>query len=712
MRTQMRAQMRALVAAAAALGIEAEYLDARGAVRTVPEASLRRLVELLGGPDEVDDGSLRPLIARREAPPTSAGDGEVRQSPQTEPLAETPPVTQKAEATPRTAKARSKRAGKSRVAEPAALLRILDGDRLVARMETPGDTLRVPDEVAPGIYRLAPDGAGKGEGAGTPSLIVAPPAAYQMEGVAAERVWVLAVQLYAVRSRRNWGHGDFADLVELVRLAASLGAAGVGLNPLHALFDDNPEQASPYSPNSRLFLNSLYIDLDAVPEFPGLRECGPDGEELAAEIERLRAAEFVDYAGVGAVKRKALRLAYARFRDTGSAERRSDFAAFRSERGLALTRYAAFETLRRRTGEVWWEWPAPWRCPDAAALARLREEAPDEMGYHEFVQWVADRQLAACQYEARRLALPIGLYIDLAVGVEPGGADAWSQQHAVVQQVEVGAPPDILNTAGQAWGLAAFNPRALEAEAFAPFADLLEAAMRYAGAIRLDHVLGLNRLFLIPFGFKPPDGAYVRYPLEAMLAIVALHSMRSRCLVIGEDLGTVPAELRGILADWGIWSYLVMLFERGHDGAFKPPEDYKRNALATFSTHDLPTFTGWRSGYDMQIKRAIGIDPGETDDEREQARVQLREAFGSEGLSAQWNLEFDNAVRFLARTPSRLLVVSIEDLLGMSDQPNIPGTMLEHPNWRRRLPVALEEFAQHPGLQHIAEVLREEGRAV
>lgn len=577
----------------------------------------------------------------------------------------------------------------------------------VGAMDASEANPRIPDEIPPGLYDLRPEHTQEGANVDRTSLIVAPQDAYQMEGLPAERIWVLAVQLYGVRSHRNWGHGDFTDLTALVRLAASLGAAGVGLNPLHALFDDNPEQASPYSPNSRLFLNSLYIDLDAVPEFPGLQASG-----LAAEIDRLRATEMVNYAAVGAAKRKALRLTYERFCSAGTAERKADFETFKTERGLALTRYAAFETLRQRTGEVWWDWPSPWRSPDATALQALRHEAPEEIGYHEFVQWLADRQLAKCRGEAERLRLPIGLYIDLAVGVEPGGADAWSQQDSIVQQVEVGAPPDVLNTAGQAWGLAAFNPRALEAQAFAPFTELVSAAMRHAGAIRLDHVLGLNRLFLIPFGCKPPEGAYVRYPLEAMLAIVALHSRRHECLVIGEDLGTVPAELRGILADWGIWSYLVMLFERRDDGSFREPKEYKRNALATFSTHDLPTFAGWRSGHDMQVKNAIGVDPGETEEEREQAHVRLREAFAGQGLNAEWDLEFETVARFLARVPSRLMVVSIEDLLAISEQPNIPGTMLEHPNWRRRLPVALEELAGHEGVQRIARVLREEGRAV
>jgi 4-alpha-glucanotransferase len=301
--------------------------------------------------------------------------------------------------------------------------------------------------------------------------------------------------------------------------------------------------------------------------------------------------------------------------------------------------------------------------------------------------------------------------VDLAVGVEPGGADAWSEQHSMIQQAEVGAPPDLLNTAGQAWGLAAFSPRGLEAESYAPFARLLRAAMRHAGAIRLDHVLGLNRLYLIPFGLKPQDGAYVRYPLQALLAIVALESVRHRCLVLGEDLGTVPEELRGILADWGIWSYLVTLFERRHDGSFRGPEEYRRNALVTFSTHDLPTFAGWVGGHDLRVKWTLGLDPGETPEARARAKSLLRDALQRCGLACTGELEFIDVVRFLARTSSRLLVVSIEDVLGLMDQPNVPGTVHEHPNWRRRLPVDLEDLASNEGLRRVAAALAQEGRS-
>lgn len=650
-----------LAGRAADLGIVAEYDDARGVRRQVPEATLSRLVEAFGAPQA--GAGLRPLLWRRRRTqtldPGLAGPHDWR-------------------------------------------LLSLDGSEIARGRADPG--LVIPDDVPLGIYRIVFAAAGAETENRATHLLVAPEQAYQLEH--AERVWALAVQLYAVRSRRNWGHGDFTDLLNLVRLCPELGAAGIGLNPLHALFDDRPEQASPYAPNSRLFLNPLYIDPEAVPEFAGIDETG-----LAGDIERLRGTEQVDYAGVAAAKGKALRLAYERFCRSRKRDRRAAFKAFQAARGEALARFAAFEVLRRRFQNVWWEWPATWRRPTASQLKALRKEAAAEIGYVEYVQWVADEQLARCQQEARRLQLPVGLYIDLAVGVEPGGADAWAAQDSIVGQVEVGAPPDLLNTAGQAWGLAAFNPRALEREGFTPFAELLGAVMRRAGAIRLDHVLGLNRLYLIPFGAKPHEGAYVRYPLAALLAVVAIESMQHRCLVIGEDLGTVPDELRVVLADWGIWSYLVMLFERHADTSFKHPHEYSRNALATFSTHDLPTFPGWQASHDLQVKRGLGLDPGETDEQRRDAHRLLKRLLHECALGHDGEPSYLDAVRFLARTHSRFMVVSIDDVLGILDQPNVPGTTVEHPNWRRRLPVMLEDLSRHPGLRAVAATLREERRS-
>jgi 4-alpha-glucanotransferase len=313
-----------------------------------------------------------------------------------------------------------------------------------------------------------------------------------------------------------------------------------------------------------------------------------------------------------------------------------------------------------------------------------------EVEFVEYVQWIADRQLRACKKLAGDLGMKVGLYLDVAVGVQSDGFDAWNEQVAISRQLGVGAPPDPLNILGQNWGLAGFNAAGLEMKSFEPFRDMLRASMRHAGAIRLDHVLGLKRLYLVPHGFSARQGAYVQMPLEALFAVVALESVANHCVVIGEDLGTVPEGFREQMADWGVWSYLVTMFERNDDGHFRGIDRYQPNALITFNTHDLCTYAGWRTFGDLKVKRSIGLDPGETDEARWDALGMFDEVLRENDISGN---DLYAVARFLARTRSRLMAISLEDILGVVDQPNIPGTVHEHPNWRQRLPVAIEDIA-------------------
>jgi 4-alpha-glucanotransferase len=452
-----------------------------------------------------------------------------------------------------------------------------------------------------------------------------------------------------------------------------------------------------------LFLNPLYIDLDAVPEFGGVTR-----SDLERTIARLRGADMVAYAAVAAAKLGALRSAYRNFATSGSAERRDAFERFRQERGATLAKFAAFEFLRRKLGIPWPQWPLPWRRPDGPAVADLQKTHASELGYFAFVQWLAHEQLERCQARARARGLSIGLYLDVAVGVRPDGFDAWCDQDAILPEMSVGAPPDLLNSAGQDWGLAAFNPAALEASGFEPYRRMLQQSMRYAGAIRIDHVLGLNRLFLVPAEASPADGLYVRYPLAALLAVTALASVEAGCVVIGEDLGTVPKGFRSTMRDWGLWGYQVMLFERSRGGEFRPASRYRKDAVVTFATHDLPTFVGWWEARDLEARQRLGLKAGETRRQRQSARRALRNALP---MSAREQNDFAAVVKFLARAPSRLLMVSMEDLLGVADQVNMPGTVGAYPNWRRRLPVALEEFVNHERVSKVAGEMQSAGRS-
>jgi len=557
--------------------------------------------------------------------------------------------------------------------------KILAGLKVIAEGETGERTIAWPPDLPEGSYRLhLTDSVGIAEEA---PLIVAPPKAFRGDF---DRCWLLAVQLYGIRSTRNWGMGDFTDLEGLIRLASALGADGVGLNPLHALFDDRPGDCSPYSPNSRLFLNPLYVDVEK------LAETGFTAASRNA-IDRLRQSDIVDYAAVADLKWHALRAAFDAFQAGSEPIRREDFEKFRAERAPLLSRFACFETLRHKFKKPWWEWPEAWRQPDQAKCAALREGPDaDEIEFVEFVQWTADRQLRACRDLAVSLGMKVGLYLDVAVGVQSDGFDAWNEQSAISRHLGVGAPPDPLNTAGQNWGLAGFNAAGLEIQSFMPFREMLRASMRYAGAIRLDHVLGLKRLFLVPHGFSAKEGVYVQMPFEALLAATAQESIRHRCVVIGEDLGTVPEGFREQMADWGIWSYLVMMFERDDHGRFRGIDHYAENALVTFNTHDLSTYAGWRGFSDLKLKRSLGLDPGESDDARWHALTMLSDVLRHHAIDSH---DLFAVAGFLARTRSRLLAISLEDLLGVIDQPNIPGTVDEHPNWRRRLPLELDKIA-------------------
>ena len=329
---------------------------------------------------------------------------------------------------------------------------------------------------------------------------------------------------------------------------------------------------------------------------------------------------LIDYVGVARAKLDACVLPTSISRRGARGSPRG-VRALPERAGRAAFRFSCFEELRARfAGQPWPEWPEPWRHPALADLKHLHVTERTGCEFHEFLQWVADRQMAACQEIAQRCGMPVGLYVDVAVGMHPHGADAWSRQTSVLADVSVGAPPDEFNPAGQNWGLAPFNPAALAASDFAALRELMRSAMRHAGAIRLDHVLGLRRVFMIPRGSRAADGAYVRFPFEPSLQAIAQESLAARCIVIGEDLGTVPEGFRETMARWGLWRYLVMLFEREGDGRFRPPEAYPAEALATFNTHDLPSLRGWLDAHDLRTKRDLGLDPGESDEARARAQ--------------------------------------------------------------------------------------------
>jgi (1->4)-alpha-D-glucan 1-alpha-D-glucosylmutase len=573
------------------------------------------------------------------------------------------------------------------------------------------------------------------------TLAVAPPACYRPPSLrGGRRIWGASAQVYGLRSARNWGIGDFTDLATLVERWAGESADVVGVNPLHALFPHDPERASPYSPSSRVFLNVLYVDVEAVPEFA---RCAAARERVGsatfqAGLAALRAAPLVDYAGVAAAKMPILAMLYAQAqrdaRDQSTA-RAAQFEAFKSASGEALRRQALFDALQahfhRGDPSVWgWPaWPDEYRDPASPAVLRFAAEHAEEVDCFAWLQWQAELQRADVAERARRCGLAVGLYADLAVSIDRGGAEAWAHQELYAVTASVGAPPDAFNVQGQDWGLPPMIPQRLRDLGYAPFLATLRANMRASGALRIDHVMGLLRLYWVPSGAAPAQGAYVRYPFDDLLGLLALESERHRCLVIGEDLGTVPDEVRSALAANDILSYRVLLFERDAAGEFKSPEAYPEPALAVASTHDLPTLAGWWEGLDIFLRAGSGqlgpdADVESAIDERVRERGRLLAALRRAALLPEGVPPDPRDVphltpslaraaqRFLARTPSALLVVQAEDALDVREQSNLPGTTDTHPNWRRKLPVPLERLDADGRMRALAAVIAQErGRA-
>jgi len=542
------------------------------------------------------------------------------------------------------------------------------------------------------------------------TLVVTPGRCWLPEVLAeGGRLWGIAAQLYLLRSENNWGIGDFSDLRRLVELAADRGAAIVGLNPLHAMFPDDPEYASPYSPASRLLLNILNIDITAIPE---LSEC-PEAWKLIASsafqrrLLACRTARLVNYQTVAELKFSVMETIFNACHPDPATERGRAFAAFRRDGGTALQQNCLFLALREHYAQThardWHDWPEAFRQPGSPAVLQFKTDNQHRLDFLAWAQWIADDQLASAKAAAAQRGMAIGLYRDLAVGADRSGAETWTNPGAVVSDAHVGAPPDILNTQGQDWGLPPFHPVALRQECYRSFIDLVRANMRHAGGLRIDHVMGLQRLWWVPAGKSAADGGFVQYPMEDLIGILALESHRHHCLVVGEDLGTVPDGFHERMADAYILSYRVLFFEQdGATGAFHPPHDYPRRALAVVGNHDLPTLRGWWRGRDLELKRRLGMstDPAQCEAQsrlRERDRAELlaalrREALLPPGQEPDGETLTRAVHAFLARGPAMLAMAQLDDLTGEVDPVNVPTTSTEHANWRRRLSATLEQL--------------------
>ena len=553
---------------------------------------------------------------------------------------------------------------------------------------------------------------------GEARLIVAPDTCFEPPIIQkGERVWGIAVQLYSVRSAGNWGMGDFHDLRELIELAAPLGCGIIGLNPLHALMPANPAHISPYSPSSREFLNVMYISIADVPEFSACEAvmARVKSAEFQSTLAELRALDAVDYVRVAAAKFPVLRQLYEHFRATHLAENTARAEAFRKyveSRGEPLRLHAIFDALDahlRLEGPQYWGWPSwpdEYRDPKSSGVNRFARERAQDVDYFLYLQWLAEEQLSAAQQLALRRGMSIGLYGDVAVGSNSGGSETWANRHLYRQGASVGAPPDALALKGQDWGIPPQDPTELRAQQYEPFIVMVRNNMRAVSALRLDHAMTLFRLWWVPRGLSSAEGAYVHYPLKDLIAILALESHRNECIVIGEDLGTVPKEVHAAMEQYRAYHYKVLFFERTDAGVFKPPLEYIPQALATVTTHDLPTLRGWWEGVDIVLRSQLHLYPtDEVRDEvqraREAERIAMMHALVAQRLwywqsnepLPTYSAALARAIHaYLGLTNSNIAMIQIEDLIGMPDAVNIPGTYTEHANWQRKVAFRLDEI--------------------
>jgi len=570
-----------------------------------------------------------------------------------------------------------------------------------------------------------------------------------------QRGWALAAQLYGLRSdslkpaRKVYGDGGighFTALETLAGMAADMGACALAMSPVHAMFSADPGRSSPYSPSSRLFLNALLVDPAAIlGEAAQAQVLAEGGAEMIAAHERLQGDGLIDWERAGTHRLAMLRRLYALFRteNAGDAAQQAAFAAFQAEGGAALHAHALYEAhshWRSTHGQGdacdWRLWGPAGQHPQTPEMRAFAQEHAAEVQFHLFLQWQAARQLARAQQRAREAGMAIGLIADLAVGADNGGSQAWSHQREIAAGLTVGAPPDRLAPQGQNWGLGAFSPLALRRTGYQAYLGMLRACFAHGGGVRIDHVLGLNRLWLLPQGADAGSGAYVSYPLQDMLRLIALESWRHRTVVIGEDLGTVPPGFGDVLEQSGVAGIRVLWFQRDQQG-FLPPSAWPAHAIAVTTTHDLPTVAGWWSGVDLAWRDRLGqLDQGlqQAQAQRERDREQLWQglveqdhASGPLPRVAAPSLEensateeaqavdpsaiaVDAALEFVAATPTALVVIPLEDVLGLGQQANLPGLTAPHPNWRRRMPVDTPQlFASYAARARLERLRRVRG---
>ncbi|MCX8958852.1 4-alpha-glucanotransferase [Erwinia psidii] len=662
--------------AAAAAGIAARYINARGETQEIDSDIRQRLLAAMSPARELKPGPLPPckvFLQKRSLQIKVAGKGDYQWQLVTE------------------------------------------NGRVYSGSVSAGDAIALPRNLPLGYHQLYLRQASKQWAC---RIIVAPARCYEPQALLqGEKLWGSCVQLYTVRSRSNWGMGDFGDLAQLITEVAARGGAFIGLNPLHSLYPASPENASPYSPSSRRWLNVLYIDVAAVADFQLSKAAQRWWQQKTTQrrVQQAREIDWVDYPLVADLKLTGLRYAWQQFslRSADDADR-TDFEGFIRQGGGSLFWQGAFDALHgamlkedaHRWG--WPVWPADLQDVHGEQVQHFCRQHEDEVQFWLWLQWLANRQFDACWQLSQQLEMPLGLYRDLAVGVAEGGAETWCDRELYCLQASVGAPPDILGPQGQNWGLPPADPHVMAARGWQPFIELLRANMASCGALRIDHVMSMLRLWWIPKGETADFGAYVYYPVDDLLAILALESQRHRCMVIGEDLGTVPPEIVAKLRDSGVYSWKVLWFEQENIDTYRSPDAWPRQSMASATTHDLPTLRGFWSAGDLSLGEKLGVYPDRVilrslyQDRARQKQALLNalhqygclpKRSGKRASLMKMTPDLNRAMqRFIADSHSALLGLQPEDWLDMALPVNVPGTTDSYANWRRKLSMTLEEI--------------------
>ena len=577
-----------------------------------------------------------------------------------------------------------------------------------------------------GYHSLSLYEKGNEEALATMSIIIAPESCYSPEAMRqGKKLWGASVQLYCIKSENNWGIGDFSDLKVLLDKTAENGGDFIGLNPIHALNPSQPQNASPYSPSSRKWLNILYTDINAIDELSRNKplQAKIASADFQQKLTALRDTDWVDYEGVTALKLQAFRELFGTLNDgsRASKQRLLDFNQYVEVKGESLLQQASYDALQFKflaedeNAWGWPIWPEAFQSFQSEASQTWIMNNKDEVLFWCYCQWITELQLQEADQLAVSKGMTLGLYRDLAVGVGKSSSEIWANHSLYCENISVGAPPDILGPLGQSWGLPPIAPDQMVKAGYQPFIDLLQSNMSHCGALRIDHVMGLLRLWWVPEGDSAEKGAYIYYCIEDMLNLLALESVRNKCLVIGEDLGTVPDGIDVLLKDAGVYSYKVFFFEQAGDGGFISPEHYAQQSMATLSTHDMPTIKGFWHCEDLHLGRKLGLYP---DKDVYEQLIKDRVACKQKILSSLHGHDsipsndyhdatltgMDQTLNFglqthLATGQSALLSLQLEDFLEMDQPVNVPGTSDEYKNWQRKLTKNIEQIFTDPEIK-------------